>query len=143
MNKSGAAMEGRNSLVLLTQSRATGARVRKTIAIVLLATGLAGCGAVEALVDGFKHAKAVEIDLAQTTGVRPTVGFNWNNGRLTTVTVTFPKLLEDKPLRELAEAARAAVGKEFKQRADNVVLSFSLGPTATTTAQVERSHATN
>ena len=136
-------MEGRNSLVLLTQSRATGARVRKTIAIVLLATGLAGCGAVEALVDGFKHAKAVEIDLAQTTGVRPTVGFNWNNGRLTTVTVTFPKLLEDKPLRELAEAARAAVGKEFKQRADNVVLSFSLGPTATTTAQVERSHATN
>jgi hypothetical protein len=143
MNKSGAAMEGRNSLVLLTQSRATGARVRKTIAIVLLATGLAGCGAVEALVDGFKHAKAVETDLAQTTGVRPTVGFNWNNGRLTTVTVTFPKLLEDKPLRELAEAARAAVGKEFKQRADNVVLSFSLGPTATTTAQVERSHATN
>lgn len=136
-------MEGRNSLVLLTQSRATGARVRKTIAIVLLATGLAGCGAVEALVDGFKHAKAVETDLAQTTGVRPTVGFNWNNGRLTTVTVTFPKLLEDKPLRELAEAARAAVGKEFKQRADNVVLSFSLGPTATTTAQVERSHATN
>jgi hypothetical protein len=143
MNKSGAAMEGRNSLVLLTQSRATGARVRKTIAIVLLATGLAGCGAVDALVDGFKHAKAVETDLAQTTGVRPTVGFNWNNGRLTTVTVTFPKLLEDKPLRELAEAARAAVGKEFKQRADNVVLSFSLGPTATTTAQVERSHATN
>ncbi|QHO73345.1 hypothetical protein ACH79_12470 [Bradyrhizobium sp. CCBAU 051011] len=136
-------MEGRNSLVLLTQSRATGARVRKTIAIVLLATGLAGCGAVDALVDGFKHAKAVETDLAQTTGVRPTVGFNWNNGRLTTVTVTFPKLLEDKPLRELAEAARAAVGKEFKQRADNVVLSFSLGPTATTTAQVERSHATN
>jgi hypothetical protein len=136
-------MEGRNSLVLLTQSRATGARVRKTIAIVLLATGLAGCGAVEALVDGFKHAKAVETDLAQTTGVRPTVGFNWNNGRLTTVTVTFPKLLEDKPLRELAEAARAAVGKEFKQRADNVVLSFSLGPTATTTAQVERSHATD
>lgn len=136
-------MEGRNSVVLLTQSRATGATVRKTIAIVLLATGLAGCGAVDALVDGFKHAKAVETDLAQTTGVRPTVGFNWNNGRLTTVTVTFPKLLEDKPLRELAEAARAAVGKEFKQRADNVVLSFSLGPTATTTAQVERSHATN
>ena len=136
-------MQGRNSVVVLTQSRAIGARVRTTIAIVLLAAGLAGCGAVDALVDGFKHAKAVETDLAQTTGVRPTVGFNWNNGRLTTVTVTFPKLLEDKPLRELAEAARTAVGKEFKQRADNVVLSFSLGPTATTTVQAIQPQATN
>ncbi|KRR20464.1 hypothetical protein CQ14_27380 [Bradyrhizobium lablabi] len=113
------------------------------MAIVLLAAGLAGCGAVDALVDGFKHAKAVETDLAQTIGIRPAVGFNWNNGRLTTVSVTFPKLIEDKPLREVAEAARAAVGKQFKQRADNVVLSFSVGPTATTTAQAIQPQATN
>ena len=130
-------MRGLYSAVPLTHSRTTGAALRKAIALVLLAAGLAGCGAVDVLVDGFKHAKAVETDLAQTAGVRPTVGFNWHNGRLTTVSVTFPKLLEDKPLRELAEAARAAVGMEFKQRADNVVLSFSLGPTAATTAQAQ------
>ena len=69
-------MQGRNSVVVLTQSRANGAKVRTTIAIVLLAAGLIGCGAVDALVDGCKYAKAVETGLAQTTGVRPTVSFN-------------------------------------------------------------------
>jgi hypothetical protein len=101
--------------------------VRKSIAIILLAASLAACGVISTLVDGLKYAKAVEADLQEVTGIKPAVGFNWNNGRLTSVTVTFPRLYEAKPLGELAEAARTAVTKEFKQAPENIVLAFALG----------------
>ncbi len=97
------------------------------IAIVLgLALGLAACGAVNTVTEGFTHAKAVESDLEASTGVRPQVGFNWNNGRLVTVTVTYPRLLDAKPLPELAAAARAAISKEFKQKPEQIVLAFAV-----------------
>jgi hypothetical protein len=101
--------------------------MRKTIAIVLLSIGLAACGVVSSLVDGIKYANAVADDLEQLTGLKPAVGFNSNNGRLTSVTVSYPSLYDGKPLRELAEATRAAVIKEFKETPENIVLAFSLG----------------
>ena len=61
----------------------------RPIATALLAACLAGCGLVETLIDGVKHAHAVEADLEASTGIKPAVGFNWHNGRLETVTVTF------------------------------------------------------
>ena len=85
---------------------------------------LSACGAVNTMTEGFKHAKAVETDLEGSTGVRPQVGFNWNNGRLVSVTVQYPRLIESKSLSDLAEAARAAVGREFKQTPENIVLGF-------------------
>jgi hypothetical protein len=103
--------------------------MHKAIAIVVLAAGLAACDMIGTLVNGMKYAKAVEGDLEQVTGLKPEVGFNWRNGRLMSVTVTFPSLYDRKPLRELAEAVRAAVGKEFKQTPENIVPSFSLGRT--------------
>jgi hypothetical protein len=108
--------------------------VHKSIAIIVLALitalGLAACGVVSTLVDGFKYAKAVETDLEATTGIKPAVGFNWNNGRLASVTVAFPRLYDTKPIGELAEQVRAAVTKEFKQTPDNIVLAFNLGAAA-------------
>jgi len=99
----------------------------KVIAMVVLAVGLAACGVVSTLVHGLEYAKAVEDDLEQATGLKPNVGFNWNNGRL--VSVTFPRLYDAKPVREVAEAVRAAIVKEFKQTPENIVLAFSLsGP---------------
>jgi hypothetical protein len=109
--------------------------VRKFIAIMTLAIGLAACGVVSTLVDGFKFAKAVEADLQEVTGIKPAVGFNWNNGRLVSVTVTFPRLYEAKPLGELAESARVAVTKEFKQAPENIVLAFTLGAAPGRSAQ--------
>jgi hypothetical protein len=109
--------------------------MHQTVAIVVLAAGLAACGAIDSLVDGLKYAKAVETDLEQQAGVRPGVGFNWNNGRLTSVSVTFPRLIDTKPVRELADTVRAAVGKEFKQTPENIVLAFSLRAAPGTTAQ--------
>ena len=96
-------------------------------ALLLLAISLTACGVADTLVDGFKHVKAVEDDLAGSTGVRPQVGFNWNNGRLTVVTVSFPKLYDGKPLGELAEMVRRSVTTQFKQAPENIVLAFNLG----------------
>ena len=136
-------MPGSNLAVPATRLPATGAAARRLMALLILAAGLSACGLVDAMVDGFKYAKVVEADLEETTGVRPAVGFSWANGRLTSVTVSFPKLYDDKPLRELAAATRTAVVKEFKQNPDNIVLAFSLGAAAGTTAQAERPERVN
>jgi len=113
--------------------------MRKLIAIIVLASGLAACGAISTLMNGFKYAKAVESDLEQATGLKPGIGFNWHNGRLVRVTVTFPKLYDAKPLRELAEVVRASVRKQFQQTPEDIELGFSLGATAPdTAAQAER-----
>jgi hypothetical protein len=101
--------------------------MRNVIVIPILAIGLAACGVVNTLVDGFKHAKAVEDDLEQATGLKPSVGFNFNNGRLLQVTISYPRLYDAKPLQDLAEATRSAIQKEFKQTPENIVLAFSLG----------------
>ena len=109
--------------------------MRKPIAMAVLAACLAGCGVVETLVNGAKHAQAVEADLKETTGIKPGVGFNWHNGRLVSVTVTFPQLYDARPLRELADMTRAAVVKEFRQTPETVVLAFSLGTEPSSTAR--------
>jgi hypothetical protein len=99
--------------------------LRIAIALVF-ALALTACDAVNTVSEGMKHVKAVEADLEASTGVRPQVGFNWSNGRLVSVTVTYPRLLDSKPLNELAAAARDAIGKEFKQKAEHIVLAFAV-----------------
>ena len=93
----------------------------------VFALTLAACDAVNTVTEGFSHAQAVETDLEQATGVRPQVGFNWNNGRLVSVTVQYPRIVESKRLSELGETARASVSRQFKQTPENIVLAFSLG----------------
>jgi hypothetical protein len=87
---------------------------------------LTACGVVDAVTEVFKHAKAVESDLEGSTGVRPQVGFDWKNGRLHSVTVQYPRLVESRSLSDLAEAASAAIGREFNQMPDEIVLAFSV-----------------
>jgi hypothetical protein len=99
----------------------------RIFAVGLIAVILVACDATSTVTEGFKQARSVESDLETATGVKPNVGFNWQNGQLVSVTVVFPVLPETKPLREIADEVRAAVGKEFKQAPNNVVLAFSLG----------------
>ena len=107
-------------------------------AVVVLVLGLAACGMISTLVEGWKYAKAVEADLEGATGVKPSVGFNWSNGSLVTVTVAYPQLYERKPLAALAEIVRRSVESHFKQKPKDIVLSFSLGPSGSgTTAELE------
>lgn len=100
----------------------------KIATVLVFAVGLSACDMASTVTEGFKQAQAVESDLEQSTGIRPQVGFNWNNGRLVSVTVVFPRPYDAKPVGELARIVRAAVGKEFKQTADNVLLGFNVGP---------------
>jgi hypothetical protein len=100
--------------------------IRKAIAIVALASSLAGCGAVDLISKGLSYSKAVAADLERATGVKPEVGFSWHNGSLQSVTVTFPKVYSGKPLDELACTVREVVAKEFKEAPDTIVLGFSL-----------------
>ena len=93
-------------------------------AIVALGLALAGCDVINSAKDAFKDATATAEDLEVSTGVKPTVGFNWTNGRLVQVRVTYPQLLEGKPMPELVQAARTAIRKEFKQDPENIVLGF-------------------
>jgi hypothetical protein len=112
---------------LALQLRDEEASMLRIFAIGLIATSVAACDATSTVTEGFKQARSVESDLETATGVKPNVGFNWQNGQLVTVTVVFPAIPETKPLREIADEVRTAVGKEFKQVPNNVVLAFSLG----------------
>jgi hypothetical protein len=98
----------------------------RIIAIIVMAAGLAACDMISTLTNGMKHVSAVEAALQLQTGLKPDVGFNWRNGRLALVTVTFPRLYERKPLRALAEDVRAVVRQEFEQTPEKIVLGFAM-----------------
>jgi hypothetical protein len=100
--------------------------LRRTIASIILAASLAGCGVVDVISNGLAYSRAVETDLEHSTGIKPEVGFHWHNGSLETVTVTFPKAYADKPLNELAGTVREVVAKEFKETPRTIVLAFEL-----------------
>jgi hypothetical protein len=103
-----------------------GGPMSRTALLLVLALTLSACGVVDTVKEGFAHAKAVETDLAGTTGTKPQVGFNWHNGRLTSVTVQFPDVYDAKPLGELSALVRDAVTREFKQKPEAIVLAFRL-----------------
>jgi hypothetical protein len=100
--------------------------IRNAIAIVVVAAALAGCGVAEVISNGMAYSKAVETDLEAATGLKPQVGFNWNNGSLRSVTVTFPGVYAAKPLGELADTVRTVVARDFKETPDTIVLAFAL-----------------
>jgi len=99
----------------------------KLVAALAIAFTLAACDAVNTVTEGAAHARAVESDLEQSTGMKPRVGFNWNNGKLTTVTVQYAGIVKSQPLSDLAKTVRASVERQFKQTPENIVLAFSLG----------------
>jgi hypothetical protein len=101
--------------------------MRKVATVLFIAILVAGCDVLSTLTNGFSYAKAVEADLEASTGVRPNVGFNWANGRLLNVTVTFPRVLETPPLSDLARTVRHAVTSHFRQTPEDIILGFSLG----------------
>jgi hypothetical protein len=98
----------------------------KVMAVAIVAIGLASCDAIDTVKEGFSHSRAVETDLEQSTGLKPAVGFNWSNGKLTQVMVIFPGLYDAKPPRELGDMVRASVSKQFKQEPESLVFGFTL-----------------
>lgn len=89
---------------------------------------VAGCNAVDTLKGGFEHANAVSASLEKTLGAKNHVGFNWKNGALMSVNITFESIPKDKSLEEIVSASKNAVTEEFKQTPMNIVVSFSVKP---------------
>jgi len=98
------------------------------LALVFATLALVGCDAVDSMRNGFEHAQAVSAELEKSLGVKSFVGFNWNNGALTSVNVTFQGVPRDRPLPEIIELSRQAVLKAFKQQPKQIVVSFAITP---------------
>jgi hypothetical protein len=107
-----------------TQFTETPEKVALSFTVVKCVTA---CNAVYPMSETLRHTKDVESDLEQSTGVRPEVDFNWINGRLVGVGVSFPRVYDGKPLGELAEAVRSSVTTQFKLTPENILLSFAVG----------------
>ena len=97
----------------------------RTVILVLLIS-MMGCGAVDSMTDGFKHADEVAADLEKSIGQKPTVGFNWSNGSLTSVNVTFPEVPEGKSLGEIVALSRGSIAAHFKQKPSQIFIAFSV-----------------
>lgn len=101
---------------------------RYVVALLASALLLSGCDAVSTLQDGLAQSQAVADDLEKEVGSKPYVGFNWNNGSLTAVTVNFEGIPGNKPVAEIADLARSSIKKQFKQEPLQIVLGFSIKP---------------
>jgi len=103
--------------------------ITTAIAATLLSMGaLVACDAWDSLRHGFEHSQAVSADLEKSLGMKSSVGFNWHNGQLTSVTVNFEGLPKDRPLEEIAEHSRKAVLRHFRQEPQQLVIAFTLTP---------------
>lgn len=98
--------------------------------IALLLATLTACGPIDTMKEGFAHSEAVSAELEKSVGLKPQVGFNWYNGSLTSVNVTFPGIPPNAALPDIAEKSKLAVVSEFKQTPKQIVIGFSIGSPA-------------
>ena len=87
---------------------------------------LAGCNPIESMKEGFAHSQAVSQNLEKSLGLKSAVGFNWQNGTLASVNVTFRGLPANASLAEIAAKSKEAVISEFKQTPKQVVIAFAI-----------------
>ena len=100
----------------------------RLLALLMLIVSITACDAVDSMKGGFAHSQAVSDSLEKTTGLKSFVGFNWNNGSLTSVTVTFQGLPPNGTLSDISAKAKQAIAAEFKQTPKQIVISFSVEP---------------
>ena len=96
------------------------------LAVISFAVILVACGPVDTLKEGFAHSQAVSESLEKTLGVKSFVGFNWSNGALDSVSVTFRGIPANMPLADIVEKSKQAVASEFKQVPAQIVISFAV-----------------
>lgn len=101
---------------------------RRFLLTFVCAAVLVGCGPIDTLTEGFTHSKAVSTELEKSLGVKPSVGFSWTNGSLTSVTITFEGIPANATLTEIAEKSKQVVAAEFKQAPNKLVIAFAIEP---------------
>lgn len=109
--------------------------MRRLLILAALAMSLSGCDALDTLRNGLQHVKALSSSLKAAVGVEPEVSFDWYNGHLQHVTVTFPRVMPEMSLTELADRIRSAVMQEFEQSPDRIVMAFDVGRGVSTPSQ--------
>jgi hypothetical protein len=102
----------------------------KQISAIVLFFILAGCGVVDSMTEGFKHAQEIADELEKSTGSKPFVGFHWNNGSLTNVNVTFSEIPNNKSIDELISLSKSSINEHFKQTPDQITVAFSVNGNA-------------
>ncbi|MBV8659243.1 MAG: hypothetical protein JO142_15590 [Burkholderiales bacterium] len=103
--------------------------MKQHLAILLaISLTLTACGPIDTLKEGFSHAEAVSAQLEKSFGSKPFVGFNWNNGTLTNVNITFNGVPPNAPLNDIVAKAKQTVVAEFKQAPKQVIVSFAITP---------------
>ena len=103
--------------------------MRNVVRIACLAMLLAGCDAFDTLTSGFRHAASLAAKLEAEVGAKPSVSFQWTNGRLVQVGVIFPQIMTDRSLSELGELTRRSTLAEFRQTPGQIVLGFAVSAT--------------
>ena len=89
---------------------------------------LAGCGPLDSMREGYAHSQAVSAELEKSLGVKSFVGFNWTNGTLASVNVTFEGIPANLTLSEIAARSKQVVGAEFKQTPAKLIVAFAIDP---------------
>lgn len=104
-------------------------RKKVTTSVTLfLTTMLGACGPIDTMKEGFAHSRAVSDELQKNLGIKSFVGFNFNNGQLTSVNVSFDGVPEKASLADITAASKQAVLTEFKQTPKRIVVSFTIEP---------------
>jgi hypothetical protein len=99
---------------------------RIAVSLLVASVMLGGCDAVDTMKEGLGHSQAVSTKLESSLGLKSYVGFNWNNGVLDSVTVTFEGVPDSTSLADVVSKSREAVLAEFKQTPKTIVVAFSV-----------------
>ena len=97
--------------------------IRQLVVLVALCVSLAGCDMVSSMKESMAQSNEAAAAIEKQVGSRPQVGFNYNNGSFTAVTVQFVAV-PSASLPEVEKIARAAVVAAFKKEPENLVISF-------------------
>ena len=100
--------------------------MKRLSALTLIVLMAAGCGVLSTMSEGSEHSQEVADDLGKAIGSKPFVGFNWSNGSLTNVTVTFDGIPAGRTTEEIATLSRGSIAARFKREPQNIIVSFRL-----------------
>jgi len=97
--------------------------LRRFIVLATLSTSLGGCNMVNAVKEGIEQSEAAASSIEKQVGVKPDVGFNFQNGSFSAATVVFSSV-PSASLPELEKISRKAVVSSFKSEPERLVVSF-------------------
>ena len=97
--------------------------LRRFTVLAALSMSLGGCNVVNEVKEGIAQSEEVAASIEKQVGVKPQVGFNYQNGTFTTATIQFPSL-PSASLPEVEKISRKAVVASFKNEPEHLVVSF-------------------